>query len=194
MIYEDIAPVHVSGHASQEEMKLLLHLVRPKYFIPIHGELRHLKQHALIAQEIGLPAENIAVVENGQVVEFQNEEMSLGERVKGGWVFVDGSGVGDVGPSVMREREALARDGFIMVNLNIDHDSRSLVEEPEIITRGFVYTRNGDELVDSIRDIVLDATRSSTVDLQDDIEQTLKTYLYNKTKRRPMVIVTLNRL
>ena len=194
VIYENIAPVHVSGHASQEEMKLLLHLLRPKYFIPIHGELRHLKQHALIAQEIGLPAENIAVVENGQVVEFQNEEMSLGERVKGGWVFVDGSGVGDVGPSVMREREALARDGFIMVNLNIDHDSRSLVEEPEIITRGFVYTRNGDELVDSIRDIVLDATRSSTVDLQDDIEQTLKTYLYNKTKRRPMVIVTLNRL
>jgi ribonuclease J len=194
VIYENIAPVHVSGHASQEEMKLLLHLLRPKYFIPIHGELRHLKQHALIAQEIGLPAENIAVVENGQVVEFQNEEMSLGERIKGGWVFVDGSGVGDVGPSVMREREALARDGFIMVNLNIDHDSRSLVEEPEIITRGFVYTRNGDELVDSIRDIVLDAGRSSTVDLQDDIEQTLKTYLYNKTKRRPMVIVTLNRL
>ena len=194
VIYENIAPVHVSGHASQEEMKLLLHLLRPKYFIPIHGELRHLKQHALIAQEIGIPAENIAVVENGQVVEFQDEEMSLGERVKGGWVFVDGSGVGDVGPSVMREREALARDGFIMVNLNIDHDSRSLVEEPEIITRGFVYTRNGDELADSIRDIVLDAARSSTVDLQDDIEQTLKTYLYNKTKRRPMVIVTLNRL
>ncbi len=103
VIYENIAPVHVSGHASQEEMKLLLHLVRPKYFIPIHGELRHLKQHANIARQVGILDENIAVIENGQVVEFKDGEMSLGERLPGGYIFVDGAGVGDVGPTVMRE-------------------------------------------------------------------------------------------
>jgi ribonuclease J len=111
VIYDPIAPVHVSGHASAEEMKLLIHLVKPRFFVPIHGELRHLKQHAAIARDVGIDPDNIAVVENGTVLEFENGEMSVGERVPGGYVFVDGTGVGDVGPAVMREREALARDG-----------------------------------------------------------------------------------
>ncbi|HWQ83700.1 MAG TPA: ribonuclease J, partial [Anaerolineales bacterium] len=194
VIYEGIAPVHVSGHARQEEMKLLLHLVRPKYFIPIHGELRHLHQHAQIAQEVGIPAENIAVIENGQVVEFQNGEMHLGERIKGGWVFVDGYGVGDVGPSVIREREALARDGFVLVNLILDRFSHRLLEDPEIITRGFIYTRNGGEdLLDETRALVKETISSGTANLENDVQETVKTFLFNKTRRRPMIFVSMTR-
>jgi len=192
VIYEGIAPVHVSGHARQEEMKLLLHLVRPKYFVPIHGELRHLHQHAQIAQEIGVPAENIAVIENGQVVEFQNGEMHLAERIKGGYVFVDGSGVGDVGPSVMREREALARDGFVLVSLTLDRLTHRLIEDPEIITRGFIYARNGGEdLLDETRDLVKEMVASGMTNLENDIQETVKSFLFNKTRRRPMVFVSL---
>ena len=193
VIYEAIAPVHVSGHASQEEMKLLLHLVRPKYFIPIHGELRHLHQHANIARQVGIPNEQIAVIENGQAVEFINKNMTLGDRVPGGYVFVDGAGVGDIGPSVVREREALARDGFILINLTLDHDTSNLREEPEIITRGFIYTRNGDDLLAETRDLVKKAVQSGDGDLEKDLEQTIKSFLHNKTKRRPMVFVTLSR-
>jgi ribonuclease J len=187
VIYENIAPVHVSGHASQEEMKLLLHLVRPKYFIPIHGELRHLKQHANIARQVGIPDENIAVIENGQVVEFKDGEMSLGERLPGGYIFVDGAGVGDVGPTVMREREALARDGFVLVNLTIDSKTKRLREDPEIITRGFIYTGNGDDLMDATRKLVKDVIKRGDVDLEADLEPTIKSFLYNKTRRRPMI-------
>jgi ribonuclease J len=193
VIYEAIAPVHVSGHASQEEMKLMLHLVKPKYFIPIHGELRHLKQHAELAREVGLPDENIAVIENGQTVEFQDSVMSIGERIPGGYVFVDGAGVGEVGPSVMREREILAQDGFVLVNLSLDRTSCRLAEEPEIITRGFVYTPEADELLEATRKMVkqtVDCTSNGR--LQSDLEQTVKSFLYSKTKRRPMVFVSVS--
>ncbi len=193
VIYEAIAPVHVSGHASQEEMKLLLHLVQPKYFIPIHGELRHLKQHANIARQIGLSDDQIAVIENGQVVEFENGEMHLGDRIPGGYVFVDGAGVGDIGPSVVREREALARDGFVLVNLTMKSHTNQLLEEPEIITRGFIYARNGDDLLSATRDLIKEAVRSGQSNLQEDLEQAIKSYLYNKTKRRPMVFVSVSR-
>jgi len=192
VIYEAIAPVHVSGHASQEEMKLLLHLVKPEYFIPIHGELRHLNQHAKIANQVGIPDDRICVVENGQVVEFQNGTMQVGERLPGGYVFVDGAGVGDIGPSVVREREALARDGFILVNLTLHRDKFNLVEEPEIITRGFIYARDGDDLLESTREIVKEAISSGDGNLEKDLEQTIKSFLYNQTKRRPMVFVTLS--
>ncbi len=194
VIYEAIAPVHVSGHASMEEMKLLMHLVKPKYFIPIHGELHQLHQHAKIAREVGIPQENIAVIENGQVVEFQDGGMKLGERVPGGYVFVDGAGVGDIGPSVVREREALARDGFVLVNLTLDQHSCNLREDPEIITRGFIYARNEDDLLGATRNLiksVLDCSKNG--ELQGDLEQAIKSFLYNKTKRRPMVFVTMSR-
>ena len=157
VIYEAIAPVHVSGHASQEEMKLLLHLVKPNYFIPIHGELRHLKQHATLAREIGIPDERIAVVENGNIIEFVDDEMKIGKRLPGGYVFVDGAGVGEIGPSVVREREILARDGFVLVNLSMDGSTCQLLDEPEIITRGFVYSREADELLSETRTIVSEA-------------------------------------
>jgi ribonuclease J len=194
VIYEPIAPVHVSGHASQEEMKLLLHLVKPKYFIPIHGELRHLKQHAALAQEVGLSPESITVIENGQVVEFENGEMSLGERVPGGYVFVDGSRVGEVGPSVVREREALARDGIVVISLMVEKSSGRLIEEPEIITRGFVYKRDAEDLIAVARNRITETINRGNGNIQDDIEQTMKAFFYNETKRRPMVFVTINRL
>ena len=194
VIYEPIAPVHVSGHASQEEMKLLIHLVKPKYFIPIHGELRHLKQHATMAQEVGLPEENIAVIENGQIVEFEDGMMSLGDRVPGGYVFVDGSQVGEVGPSVVREREALAKDGIVVISLVLEKGSGRLIEEPEILTRGFVYKRDAKELLALAKNRITDTINQGNGNIQDDIEQTVKTFFYNETKRRPMVFVTINRL
>ena len=194
VIYEPIAPVHVSGHASQEEMKLLLHLVKPKYFIPIHGELRHLKQHAALAQEIGLSPESMTVIENGQVVEFENGEMSLGERVPGGYVFVDGSRVGEVGPSVVREREALARDGIVVISLMVEKNSGRLIEEPEIITRGFVYKRDAEDLIAVARNRITETIYRGNGNIQDDLEQSMKAFFYNETKRRPMVFVTINRL
>jgi ribonuclease J len=143
VIYDAIAPVHVSGHASQEEQRLLLQTVKPKFFVPIHGELRHLRAHARLALETGIEASNIAVVENGTVIDFHKGRMSIGERVPGGYVFVDGRGVGDVGPEVMRERETLARDGFVLVHVQIDAKTGRLRGEPQITTRGFVVVRNG---------------------------------------------------
>ncbi len=193
VIYEGIAPVHVSGHASQEEMKLLLHLVKPRFFIPIHGELRHLQQHASLARQVGVPDENIAVIENGSVVEFEDNQMKIGERVPGGYVFVDGAGVGDIGLAEVREREALARDGFILVNLSLDETSRRLREEPEIITRGFIQSRMGDELIDGAREVIQQAVRNGNGDLQQDLQQAIKSFLFNRTRRRPMVFVTLSR-
>jgi ribonuclease J len=193
VIHESVAPVHVSGHASAEEMKLLLNLMRPKYFIPIHGELHHLKQHAEIAKQVGVPEENIEVIENGQVVEFKNGEMSLGERVPGSYVFVDGAGVGDIGPSVVREREKLARDGFVLVNLTLDRDTYNLVEEPEIITRGFIYKRNGEDLLNATRQLVTDSVARGNGSSAEELEQIVKSFLYKKTKRRPMVFITLSR-
>jgi len=194
VIYEPIAPVHVSGHASQEEMKLLIHLVKPKYFIPIHGELRHLKQHATIAQELGIAEENISVIENGQVVEFENGDLSLGDRVPGGYVFVDGSRVGEVGPSVVREREALARDGIVVISLILEKSSGRLIEEPEIITRGFVYKRDAKNLLADARNRISDTINRGNGNIQNDIEQSIRAFFYNETKRRPMVFVTINRL
>jgi ribonuclease J len=194
VIYEPISPVHVSGHASQEEMKLLIHLVKPKYFIPIHGELRHLKQHATIAQEVGLSPENIEVIENGQVVEFDNGRLSLGDRVPGGYVFVDGSQVGEVGPSVVREREALAKDGIVVISLVLEKSSGRLMEEPEILTRGFVYKRDAKDLLAVARNRITDTVNRGNGNMQEDIEQTIKAFFYNETKRRPMVFVTINRL
>jgi ribonuclease J len=175
-------------------MKLLIHLVKPKYFIPIHGELRHLKQHATIAQELGIAEENIAVIENGQVVEFENGDLSLGDRVPGGYVFVDGSRVGEVGPSVVREREALARDGIVVISLVLEKSSGRLIEEPEIITRGFIYKRDTKNLLADARNRISDTINRGNGNIQSDIEQSIRAFFYNETKRRPMVFVTINRL
>jgi ribonuclease J len=191
VIYEPLAPVHVSGHASQDEMALMIHLVKPEYLIPIHGELRHLRQHAVIAQEAGMPEDKIEIVENGQILEFDDGQLSLGERVPGGYIFVDGSRVGDVGPSVVREREALARDGVVLVSLVLDQGGR-LMEDPEIITRGFVYKHSADELLEATNQRISEAVENSNGNIHDQVVQTVRSYLYNETKSRPMVLVTLS--
>jgi ribonuclease J len=193
VIYEAVAPVHVSGHASQEEMKLLLHLVKPQYFIPVHGELRHLKQHAKLALQVGVAEQNIAVIENGQVMEFKDGEMSLGERIPGGYVFVDGSGVGDVSSSTMRERETLAREGIVLVNLLLDKETGRLREEPEVLTRGFVYEQDAELLFKEARRRISDTVSRANGNLQDDLQQMLKSFLYNETRRRPTIFVTMSR-
>jgi ribonuclease J len=191
VIYEPLAPVHVSGHASQEEIKLMINLVKPKYLIPIHGELRHLKQHAALAGEIGFPAENIAVVENGRIIELADGKMELGERVPGGYVFVDGSRVGDVGPSVVREREALAQDGIMVISLALDTTGR-LRDEPDIITRGFVYKHDAEELIEAVSDQVVSVVESGNGNIHDDVVQRVRSFLYRETKRRPQIFVTLS--
>lgn len=190
VIYDAIAPVHVSGHASQEEMKLLLNLVKPQYFIPIHGELRHLHIHASLAREVGIPGEHVAVLENGHVVEFNERGMQVIDRVPGGYVFVDGTGVGDIGPDVVREREALARDGIVLVNLSLDCHSGQLTEEPEIITRGFIVTRDANELLAGMSRLACEAVKRGNGNLREDLQNTLSSYIYNETKRRPMIFVT----
>jgi ribonuclease J len=193
VVYDPISPVHVSGHAGQEEMKFMLNLIRPQYLIPVHGEVRHLHQHSQLAQQVGMPKDRIAVIENGQAVEFRGDKMHLAERVPGGYVFVDGSGVGDIGPSVMREREALARDGFIFVNLRLDAGSGKLLREPEIITRGFVYLRDSEQLLAETRRHIEKVVSQSNGNLQNDMEQMLRTFFYDSTKRRPMIFVVVNK-
>jgi ribonuclease J len=194
VIYDAIAPVHVSGHASQEEMKLLLQVVRPEHLIPIHGELRHLMQHAVLAREIGIPGENIAVVENGTIVSFNGGEMAIEGRLPGGYVFVDGSIVGDVGPKVLREREALARDGVAIIHLILDCDGINLIDEPDIITRGFVFAEDAEELLQAaktrIREVISDSSDGA---LERRVEEELSKFFYSETRRRPMIFVFASR-
>ena len=193
VIYDSIAPVHVSGHAGQEEMKLMMQLVKPKYLIPVHGELRHLKQHAALAREIGIPGENIAVIENGTPIEFHDGQINIAERVPGGYVFVDGSGVGDIGPSVMREREALARDGFVLVHVVLDRDQTRLIEEPEIITKGFVFVHDAESLIGQAAEQVRQYVEEGPMEnIEKRIEDRLSKFFYNETRRRPMVFVFIS--
>jgi ribonuclease J len=189
VIYDAVAPVHVSGHASQEEMKLLLQLVRPKYFVPIHGELRQLRRHAALAQDIGYAPEQVAVVENGTVIEFSDGEMRIGERFPGGYVFVDGSGVGDIGPTVMREREALAKDGLVVVHLHLNPGGRGLKRPPEIISKGFVFVRDSEELIERAKARIGDLAATGNGDLKEKVEKELGKFFYAETKRRPMILV-----
>jgi ribonuclease J len=172
-------------------MKLMMHLVKPKFMVPIHGELRHLKQHAVLAEEAGILPENIHVIENGEIIEVDQDSMEVVDRIPGGYVFVDGSRVGEIGPSVMREREALARDGVVFVHLTLDGGGK-LREEPEIITRGFVYKHDADELIRATQEKVEDTIRSSKGNYHDAVTQTVRTFLYDETKTRPVIFVSLS--
>lgn len=193
VIYEAIAPVHVSGHASQEEMKLLLHLVRPKYFIPIHGELRHLQQHRKLAEEVGIPHENICVIQNGQVVEITEDGIKLDGRVPAGDIFVDGSGVGDVNEEIMKEREELSHDGVMIVHINTDRFTGEVLGNPEIISRGFINLLDTGDLQTRLIKKVLETTKRVGSKERKEIEQTVKNYLYSETRRRPVVQVIVSR-
>ncbi len=191
VVYEKIAPVHVSGHASQDEQRLLIHLIKPRYFVPIHGELRHLTMHARIAQEMGIPAANTMVVENGYILEFDAEGGRIGERVPGGYVFVDGSGVGDIGPVVMRDREILASDGFVVAVIRLDEKTGQPAGRPEIISRGFVYVRESAELIERVQDKILEVVEKGDggrAAISDKVRTELGKLLYDETKRRPMIL------
>ena len=185
-------PVHVSGHASQEEIKLLLHLVKPRYLIPIHGELRMLKQHKRLALEVGMEDEQIALVENGRVIEFNHGEMSLGDRIPGGYVFVDGSGVGDVDRSTMRDRELLSQDGVVLLNLELDKEKGSF-KDLEIISRGFIAQDESQEMFAELRKRVVKLTQYPANNLQKEIHSVATSFLNEETKRRPVIFVTISK-
>jgi ribonuclease J len=193
VIYDSILPIHVSGHASQEELKLLLNMVKPKHFIPIHGELRMLKRHGQLAVEVGIPKENVIVVENGQIVELSGRNIKLGERIPGGYVFVDGQSIGEVDFGIMREREKLARNGIFLIDISVDKLNGKLLHEPEIITRGFVSQEDAEELLPEVRKHIMDVVNNGGWDSEKDIANTVRSYLYEYTKRRPMVLVTLSK-
>ena len=190
VLYERIANVHVSGHASQEEMKLLINLVRPKFLIPIHGELRHLKQHAVLGQKLGIPAKNIAVVENGTPLELDQDSLAIGERMPGGYVFIDGAGVGEVGWSVVRDRDKLAQNGFFIAVVNAHNGN--VIGPPDMISRGIVNMGEADDLLDGAKETIARVVKTyadSRKALDKPIAEALNRYLYAETGKRPFVQV-----
>src|SRR6266542_4280970 len=192
--------VHVSGHAGQEELKLMLSLVRPTYFVPIHGEYRHLILHARLAHGMGIPSENIFVIEDGDVLQFDEEGVGVAEHVSAGYVFVDGLGVGDVGQVVLRDRQVLSQDGILIVSLTVDRESGHPVAGPEIISRGFVYMRESEELIEQARNQVFQALEAAKQEegggrrpvdwqtIRNRIRDVLSKFVYDKTRRRPMIL------
>jgi len=195
VIYHPVAPVHVSGHASQEEQKMLLNILRPKFFVPIHGELRHLKQHALLAQEVGIPKENIAVVENGYVLRFSQESIEVGERVPGGYVFVDGTLVGDaVNPQVIQDRESLAVAGVCNVVFTYNRRQGGLVGEPRVSAQGVATAEVLADLVERAKPVLrktLQGTRggSAPADVEKTVEKAMSDFFYDQVRSRPRMMV-----
>ena len=191
VIYDSIAPVHVSGHASQEEMKLMMHLTQPDYFIPIHGELRQLKQHAKLANQVGIPKDNITVLLNGQSVEFSDGKMRNGEKIGASYIYVDGSGVGDVSKDVMKDRELLSQEGVMIVNILMDRLTGKPATMPEIISRGFITYDDADAIFNGLRAKVFETAAKANGNLKKDVEQAASNYLYKETHRRPMILVNV---
>ena len=194
VVYEALAEVHVSGHACQEELKLMHALVQPEYFIPVHGEYRMLWQHAELAESMGMNRKNIVIPEIGQVIEMNQTSLSLGEQVPTGGVLVDGLGIGDVGNVVLRDRKHLSQDGLIIVVMAIDRDQGVLVSGPDIISRGFIYVRENEDIIESMRDVVRGILRESSLNgsdwmaLKNRIKDELHRYIYEKIKRNPMIL------
>lgn len=193
VVDDSVAPIHVSGHAAQEEQKLLINMVRPKHFMPIHGELRMLMRHAELAQKLGMNPETTVVAENGQVVELVGKKVLRGERIPGDYVFVTGESIGDIDHDVMRERSQLARSGIMLIDISIDKKTGRLLQEPEIITRGFVSPEDAETLLPEVRKLVLRMVHNDGFDDEKDMINTVKSYLHQQTKRRPMVFVTLSK-
>jgi ribonuclease J len=195
VIYEALADVHVSGHACQEELKLMHTLVKPKFFVPVHGEYRHLKQHAELALKLGLPKENIIIGDVGEVIEITKDTIKKNGIVISGQVFVDGLGVGDVGNIVLRDRKHLSQDGILTVVVTIEKESGSVIAGPDIISRGFVYVRESESLMEEARLIVRDVLKeceekhiTEWATIKSNIKEALRVFLYEKTKRRPMIL------
>ncbi len=192
--YQAISNVHVSGHAAQEELKLMLNLLRPTYFLPIHGEYRQLILHAKLAYSIGIPEDHIIIAEDGDIVEVTRDSIKIIDHTACGNVFVDGLGVGDIGQIVLRDRQVLAQDGILMVVLTVDKETGHPLAGPDIVSRGFVYVRDFEELLENARERVLESFiglnghASDWSFVKDKIRHTLSEYLYEKTHRRPMIL------
>ena len=195
VIYEKSNGVHVSGHASQEEIKLMHNLVRPKFFVPVHGEFRHLIKHANLAQSLGMPKENIVIAENGSVIELTKNSIGINGKVPAGKVLVDGLGVGDVGNIVLRDRRQLSQDGIMIVVVTIDKENCHVVSGPDIVSRGFVYVREAEGLMDEAKDKVqlgLEKCEENGVSewsaIKSTVRDSLGRFLYERTRRRPMIL------
>ena len=195
VVYEKMYDVHVSGHACQEELKLMLSITKPKYFIPVHGEHKHLFKNASLATQMGMSKENILVTEIGKVIEFKNGKMKVTESVPAGRVLVDGLGIGDVGSVVLRDRKHLAEDGLVIVTVTMDSATNEVVAGPEVLSRGFVYVREAEQLFEDVREVACDTLEScydkglhdwATIKtrLRDDVSK----FLYERTKRSPMIL------
>ncbi|MEW5898385.1 MAG: ribonuclease J [Bacillota bacterium] len=195
VIYENAAGIHVSGHPSQEELKLMINLVKPKFFVPVHGECRMLIKHAELARTMGIPENHIFVAENGQVLEFTRRSGRVAGRVTAGRVLVDGLGIGDVGNIVLRDRRQLSQDGILIVVVTINRESGLVMAGPDIVSRGFVYVRESEKLLEEAREKVrcaLDKCNEQGVSewgaIKSQVRETLGKFLYEKTRRRPMVL------
>ena len=195
VIYGSQENIHVSGHACQEELKLMQTLVKPKHFIPVHGEYRHLKQHGELATKLGLDEKSVVIPDVGDIIEVTRHSIKKNGTVASGQIFVDGLGVGDVGNIVLRDRKHLSQDGILTVVVTLSKENKSIVAGPDIISRGFVYVRESEGLMDEARDIVrntlLDCEEKKITDwatLKSNVRDELRTYLYEKTKRKPMIL------
>ena len=194
VFYSRVAPVHVHGHGSQEELKLLLNLVKPKFFMPIHGEYRHLTLHAQLARSVGIAKENIFVLEDGDIIEFSPQTARITGKISAGNVYVDGLSVGDVGTVVLRDRKMLSRDGIVMVIIAISRQTGRLIGRPDIVSRGFVDTREAREMIEKSRDVVaqaLDHGGDRPADwgfISTKVRDVLNKFYYEQTKRRPMIL------
>ncbi len=194
VIYETLADIHVSGHARQEELKLMHRLVKPKYFMPVHGEFRHLKQHSNLAQSLGMSEQDIFLMENGQVLELSRKKAQITGSVQSGSILIDGLGVGDVGNIVLRDRKHLSEDGLIVV-VAVLNSKVKVVCEPDVISRGFVYVKEAETLMDEIRVIAkesiekgMNKKKNSYNAIKNSIKDELCSYVYQKTKRKPMIL------
>ncbi len=194
VIYEDVSGVHVSGHASQEELKLMLNLTKPRYFVPTHGEYRHLYRHADLAKKVGIPKENIYIADIGDIIKFSQEKVVKAGSVQSGNVLIDGLGIGDVGNIVLRDRKMLSEDGIIIVVVTIDKHGK-IITGPDIITRGFVYIRESEELIEAATSRVESALKECENNnitewsvLKNTIRKSLNDYIYKKIKRNPMIL------
>ena len=195
VIYDSQEKIHVSGHACQEELKLMHSLVKPRFFVPVHGEYRHLKQHGELAVELGLPEKNLLIPENGDVIEVARNYIKKSGTAISGQVFVDGLGVGDVGNIVLRDRKHLSQDGILTIVVTIEKHSGKVVSGPDIISRGFVYVRESEGLMDDAREIVKSVLRdceerqiTDWATLKSKMRDELREFLYEKTKRKPMIL------
>jgi ribonuclease J len=190
VFYDELLDVHVSGHGSQEELKLMLNMTRPKFFVPIHGEYRHLVLHARLAEEVGIPRQNIFVLESGQMLELDQDSAQIAGTVSDEYVLVDGLGVGDVTEVVLEDRRLLSRNGFLVVTLVIERGTGRILSGPEIVSRGFVYVRESEDLFERVRTEVLKAAKEggNRILLGNRIKDALTRFIYNETRRRPLIL------